>query len=378
MIAGAVRSEIDQGAIPGAVVAVARRGRLAYYESFGFLDKDKSLPMRKDAIFVVASMTKPFTATGALMLVEEGRMLLNDPVGKYLPSLATMRVANELGTEPVRKQATLQDLMRHTAGLSYGSPTGSELAKRYAAELSPGGPDSLKAMKPADFIERLSKLPLHYQPGSRWDYGFGHEVIGVVIESLTKKRLGDYLAERLFGPMGMSDTGFFVPPGKVDRVARPLSKDPLTGQPVSFALDTEAPRMDVGGAGAYSTAMDYLRFAELLRGGGSFEGRRYLGRKTVEFMTSDQLTPEIDLSRLQQRANINGYGFGLSVAVRRGSGLGGIMGSPGDFHWGGGAGTYFWVDPKEELSVVFMAAAPGETRNRMRQLITTTVLQAIE
>lgn len=206
MIARAVRSEIDQGAIPRAVVAVARKGKLAYYESFGFLDKDKNLPMRKDAIFAVASMTKPFTATGALMLVEEGRILLNDPVGRCLPKLTAMRVATDSGTEPARKQATLQDLMRHTAGLTYGSATGSELSKRYAAEFT-----RLSSMKPAEFIERLSKLPLHCQPGSRWDYGLGHEVMGVVIESLTKQRLGDYLEERLFGPMAMSDTGFFVP-----------------------------------------------------------------------------------------------------------------------------------------------------------------------
>ena len=276
MIGRAVRSEIDQGAIPGAVVAIARKGKLAYYESFGFLDKDKNIVMRRDAIFGVASMTKPFTATGALMLVEEGRMLLNDPVGSYLPHLAGMRVATESGTEPARKQATLQDLMRHTAGLSYGSATGSELAKRYAAEFA-----KLNAMKPTEFVDRLGKLPLHYQPGSRWEYGLGHEVMGVVIESLTKQRLGDYLAERLFGPMGMSDTGFFVPPAKVDRVARPLAKDPITGQAVNFTLVTEPPGMDVGGGGAYSTALDYLRFAELLRGGGSFEGKRYLGRKTV-------------------------------------------------------------------------------------------------
>jgi CubicO group peptidase (beta-lactamase class C family) len=371
MIARAVRSEIDQGAIPGAVVAVARKGKLVYFESFGFLDKEKSLPMRKDAIFPIASMTKPLTAVGALMLVEEGRVLLNDPVGRYLPALATMRVATESGTESARRQPTLQDLMRHTAGLTYGSATGSDLSKRYS-QLEEGAP------APSEFIARLSKLPLQYQPGARWDYGLGHEVMGVVIESVAKKRLGDYLAERLFRPMGMRDTGFFVPDSKADRVARPLANDPITGQPVSSDFRTQPPNMDDGGSGAYSTAMDYLRFAELLRGGGTFEGKRYLGRKTVEFMTSDQLTPDIDLRQLQQRANINGYGFGLSVAVRRSSGFGGILGTAGDFHWGGGRGTYFWVDPSQELSFVFMTAAPFETRNRMRQLITSTVLQAIE
>jgi CubicO group peptidase (beta-lactamase class C family) len=202
--------------------------------------------------------------------------------------------------------------------------------------------------------------------------------MGVIIESLTKQRLADYLSERVFKPLGMADTGFFVPPANESRVAHPLDKDPITGLPIKVSTRTQAPKLDNGGGGGYSTAMDYLRFAELLRGHGSFEGRRYLGRKTVEFMTSDQLTPDIRIDQLWIRENVAGYGFGLSVAVRRESGFAGIMGTPGDFHWGGASGTYFWVDPKEELTVVFMAAAPGVTRLRMRQLITTTVLQAID
>jgi CubicO group peptidase (beta-lactamase class C family) len=367
----ALRAQIDEGAIPGAVVAIARKGKLVYYESFGFADKQKGSALPKDAIFPIASMTKPLTAVGALMLVEEGRMFLNDPVDKYLPQLANMRVATESGSEPARRSPTLQDLMRHTAGLTYGLATGSELSKRYA-ELTP------TERTPADFIERLRKLPLHYQPGTRWDYGLGHEVMGVIIESLTKQRLGDYLSERLFQPLGMIDTGFFVASDKESRVARPLENDPITGLPIKVSTKAQPPKLDNGGGGGYSTAMDYLRFAELLRGHGSFEGRRYLGRKTVEFMTSDQLTPDIRIDQLWIRENVAGYGFGLSVAVRRETGFAGIMGTPGDFHWGGASGTYFWVDPKEELSVVFMAAAPGAMRLRMRQLITTTVLQAIE
>jgi CubicO group peptidase (beta-lactamase class C family) len=370
-VGAALRSEIDRGAIPGAVVAIAGKGRLVYHEAFGALDTNRNVPMPKDAIFAIASMTKPLTAVGALMLVEEGRLALSDPVGRYLPALADMRVATEYGTEPARRPPHLQDLLRHTAGLTYGSAAGSELLKRYA-ELTAGNP------KADEFIGRLGKLPLHYQPGTRWDYGIGHEVMGVVIETLTGQRLGDFLAERLFRPVGMADTGFFVPAANAGRVARPLAKDPITGQSSNVPLRTEPPDFDNGGAGAYSTALDYLRFAEVLRRGGTFAGTRYLGRKTVEFMTSDQLTPEIDDQRLQERANISGYGFGSSVAVRRTAGFGGMPGSAGDFNWGGAYGTYFWVDPAEELSVVFMAAAPGETRNRMRQLITALVYQALE
>jgi CubicO group peptidase (beta-lactamase class C family) len=176
----------------------------------------------------------------------------------------------------------------------------------------------------------------------------------------------------------MPDTGFFVPSSKISRVARPLEKDPITEQPLNPTTRTQPPKLDSGGGGAYSTVMDYLRFTEMLRRQGTFEGKRILGRKTVEFMTSDQLTPDIIVDRLWVRENITGYGFGLSVAVRREAGYAGILGTPGDFHWGGARGTYFWVDPREELSVVFLAAAPGAMRLRMRQLITTTVLQAIE
>jgi CubicO group peptidase (beta-lactamase class C family) len=370
-IGTAIRAEIEAGTIPGAVVAVSRKGKLVYYESFGFLDKTKGIAMPKDAIFPIASMTKPRTATAAVMLMEEGRMYLGDAVSRYLPQLAAMRVATELGTEPARRQPTLQDLLRHTAGLTYGNAGSSELHRRYS-ELTPA------ERTPAEFIERLAQLPLHYHPGTRWDYGLGHEVMGVIIESLTKQRLGDTLGERLFQPLGMVDTAFHVPAGKLARVARPLEKDPVTGDAINLVTRTQPPKLDNGGGGAYSTALDYLRFAEMLRHHGTIAGRRFLGRKTVEFMTSDQLTPDVSTDRLWVRENVGGYGFGSSVAVRRTTGHGGMMGTPGDFHWGGANGTYFWVDPKEELSVVFMAATPGATRVRMRQLITTTVLQAIE
>jgi CubicO group peptidase (beta-lactamase class C family) len=370
-IGSALRSEVQQGMIPGAVVAIARRGKLVYHESFGFLDHTGGTPMPKDAIFPIASLTKPMTTVGALMLVESGRMVLEDPIGRHLPRLADRKVATGSGTEPAQRQPTLQDLMRHTAGLTNGTATGSDLARHYF-ELTAADRTS------AELIEGLAKLPLHSQPGRRWDYGLGFEVVGVIIETLTKQRLADYQAENLFAPLGMIDTGYFVPPAKAARFAQPFKKDPLTGEPTNARLRTVPPKRDNGGNHAYSTALDYLRFAEMLRQKGTLDGRRYLGRKTVEFMTSDQMTPEIDLERLWTRGNVHGYGFGLSVAVRRETVASGMMGTPGDFNWGGGSGPYFWVDPKEELAVVFMAAAPGEIRNRLRQLITATVLQALE
>ncbi len=370
-IGSALRAEVGRGAIPGAVVAVARRGKMVYHEAFGLLDQAVGTPMPKDAIFAIASLTKPMTTVGALMLVEAGRMVLEDPVGRYLPELANRNVATKSGTEPARRQTVVQDLMRHTAGLTNGIANGSELERQYY-ELTAADRTS------ADLIERLGRLPLHYHPGARWDYGLGFDVMGVIIERLTHRRLADYQAENLFAPLGMIDTGYFVPPAKASRFARPFKTDPLTGEPTNARLRTAPPLRDSGGNHSYSTAIDYLRFAEMLRRKGTLDGHRYLGRKSVEFMTSDQMTPDIDLDRLWTRGNMHGYGFGLSVAVRRETVASGMLGTPGDFNWGGGSGPYFWVDPKEELSVVFMAAAPGEIRNRLRQLITATVLQALE
>jgi len=372
-----LRAEIEQGRLPGAVVAIARKGKLVYYESFGFLDKGAGTPMPKDAIFNIASMTKPLVAVGALMLYEEDRLLVNDPVGKYLPQLAKMPVAvlqtdgsgrTTITTEPARRQPTLQDLMRHTAGVTSGS-NADELSRMYlSVEGDLTGPE---------YLDKLSKLPLQYQPGTTWGYSEGLDILALVVEAVTKQSLGQYLQESIFRPLGMADTGFVVSAHKASRYAKPLATNPETGSPQTSADRTKPAKRDCGGGCAVSTAMDYLRFAQMLLNRGTLDNTRILARKTVEYMTADHLGPEVNIDRLRQRDNINGYGFGLSVAVRRGNGVAGIMGSPGDYNWGGGSGTYFWVDPKEELAVVFMAAAPGALRLRYRQMITSLVLQAI-
>jgi CubicO group peptidase (beta-lactamase class C family) len=334
--------------------------------------------MPKDAIFAIASMTKPLTTVGALMLVEEGRLLLNDPVGEYLPqlgkmSVAVMRPGTAMGTEAARRQPTIQDLMRHTAGVTYGNRGTTELYKMYP----PGSWDASGSLTGLQFIEKLASLPLHYQPGIAWDYSFGLDVLGLVIEAVTKQPLSRFLSERLFAPLGMVDTEFMLTTDKARRIARVLPAESETGSR-QVAQDRRQPRkFDCGGACALSTASDYLRFALMLLNRGTLDGTRILSRKTVEFMTADQLGPEVNIDRLRDYPNINGYGFGLGVAVRRGYGIAGTMGSPGDYHWSGGNGTYFWVDPKEELAVVFMAATPGAIRFRYRQVITSLVLQAI-
>ena len=370
-----LRADVESGRMPGAVVAIARKGKLVYYEAFGFLNKTAGTPMPKDAIFAIASMTKPMATVGALMLVEEGRLLLNDPVGEYLPqlgkmSVAVMRPGTAMGSEAARRQPTIQDLMRHTAGVTYGNRGTSELYKMY-----PQGSIESASLTGPQFIEKLATLPLHYQPGTVWDYSLGLDVLGLAIEAVTKQPLSRFLNERLFAPLGMVDTGFVLTAEKARRLARDLPVDPKTGN--QQVIRYRRRMFDCGGACAFSTATDYLRFAQMLLNRGTLEDTRILGRKTVEFMTADQLGPEVNTDRLRDYPNINGYGFGLSVAVRRGSGIAGVMGSPGDYHWGGGTGTFFWVDPKEELAVVFMAATPGATRLHYRQAITSLVLQAI-
>ena len=372
----AFRAEIEAGRLPGAVVAIARKGKLVYHEAFGFVDRAAGTPMPLDAIFSLASMTKPLTAVGALILYEEGRLLLNDPVGVYLPQLDKMQVAvmsadgaMVAGAEPAARKPTLQDLMRHTAGLSYITPGAGDLNKRYE-ELD-------LDLTSAGFIAKLGALPLHFQPGTRWGYGYGLDVLGLVIEAVSGQTLGRHLQEHLFAPLGMKDTGFLVPAATASRYARPLPRDPVTGAAQSLPDLTRPLAMECGGGCGVSTAIDYLRFAQMLLNRGSLGDRRVLGRKSVEFMTADQLGPGVNVDSLWQFPSLNGYGFGLGVAVRRRTGVAGVMGSPGDFTWSGSDGTYFWVSPTEELAVVFMSAAPGAVRRRHQQLLPALVLQAI-
>jgi CubicO group peptidase (beta-lactamase class C family) len=383
-IAAALKEDIDKGRMPGAVIAVARRGRIVYYEAFGFLDRAKGTPMPKDAIFSIASMTKPVVAAAALSFAEENRILVHEPVGTYLPALKNMSVVKfsrdgsggeVIDREPARRQPTIQDLMRHTAGFTYGNQGTTALHKAY-----PGGSGNVAAsMTGAEFIAALAKLPLHYQPGTTWDYSYGLDILGLAIEEVAKQPLGRVLQDRFFGPLAMTDTAFTVTKEKAGRIARALPVDPVTGQPQSIRDQTQPWTFECGGGCLTSTALDYLKFAQMLLNGGSLDGTRLLGRKTVEYMTADHLGPDVNVEKLHNFPveHIDGYGFGLGVAVRRVPGVAGIMGSPGDFRWSGAQGTLFWVDPKEELAVVYMAQTPGAIRAHYRQVIATLVQQAI-
>lgn len=373
-LAQAIKQDIERERMPGAVVAIARKGKLAYYEAFGFVDKTAGAPMPKDAIFALASMTKPMVAVGTLMLAEQGDLLLNDPVGNYLPDLKDMKVAGARGLEPAHRQPTLQDMLRHTAGVSYGNRGDTPLHKLYELRLK-----SAANQSGPEFLAELGKLPLHYQPGTQWEYSHGLDVAGLAVEAVTKKRLGEFLAERLFTPLGMVDTGFVVPAAKAARIAKPLPVDPDTGRPTAFRVPVTPWQYDCGGGCASGTALDYLRFAEMLLNKGTLDGTRILSRKMVEYMTSNQLGADVDASRLHQFPveHMDGFGFGLGVAVRTQPGVAGVPGTPGEFMWSGAQGTMFWVDPKEEMVVVFLANTPGPVRRHYRELVKTLVVQAI-
>lgn len=380
-IGSALEAEIAAGRMPGAVVAIARRGKLAYFRAFGYLDKEHGVAMPLDAIFSPASMEKPVVAVAALQLVEQGRMVMGDPVAKYIPQFEGMKVArmsadgiHVVGTEPQKRPMTIQDLMRHTAGLTYGRRGEDDLSKRYPVSSN----WSAENLTGPQFIDWLAKLPLHYQPGTRWDYSFGYDVLGLVIEKITGKALGDSMQETIFGPLGMADTAFVIAPGKRDRYAHPLERNPDTGRPQRIRDVRVRGHFDCGGGCASYTAADYLRFGQMLLNGGTLEGHRILSRKFVEYMTSDQLGEGVDRTALHEYPNIDGYGFGLGVAVRKGSGISTFIGSPGDYHWSGANGTYFDVDPKEQLVIVFMAVTPGQPRLRYRQFINALVYQAID
>jgi len=372
-----LRREVAADRLPGAVLGIMRAGRLAHLEAVGQRDRDKGDPLKTDAIFSIASMTKAMTSTAIMQLVEEGRILLGDPVATYLPALAALRVADgKGGTRAPKSAPTIQDLLRHTSGLTYQNRGTS-----YAHALYPGS--SLAAaekLSKDDSIAALARAPLLFDPGTDWEYGFSTDVLGFVVEAVTGKGLGAVLGERLWGPLGMLDTGFALPVDKAHRYARALAKDPLSdaANPQIHHAGDKPQIWDSGGGGAVSTVTDYLRFAEAMRAGGTLGSAQILGRATAALMTSDHLPASLN-NRIADSMDpaAAGYGFGLGFAVRRQSGIAAMAGSAGDYYWSGVYGTYFWVDPKEELSVVFMAAAPGLIRLRYRQLMRNLVYQAL-
>ena len=378
----ALNARIEAGELPGAVIAIARHGKLIFHEAVGHLGPDSSAPMPRDALFAIASMTKPVTGVAGLLLWEQGRLGLGDPVERFLPQLGNRRVAvldervmagqGPIETVPAQRSITMLDLFRHTSGLTYGGRGTTAVHALYPASSNAAG----ASLDSTGFVDRLSAAPLLYQPGTVWDYGLSIDVIGMVVEALSGQTLGRFLEQQLFRPLGMSETSFQVPAGKVQRLARALPRDPDTGAPQVVPDRAQALRFECGGGGLASTALDYLRFAQMLLGGGVLGGTRILGHKTVEAMRTNRLTPEIDNRIPALDPNSEGYGFGLSVAVRTQPGT--LMGSKGEFYWNGAYGTLWWADPAEDLAVVFMCQVPGEQRRRYRTLVNALVYQALE
>ena len=376
-----LKADIEAGRIPGAVIAIARHGKLVMLDAYGWRDKAAGVAMTTDTIFNIASMTKPMTTVGALMLYEQGKILIDDPLSKYFPKFADMKVAARdangqptTDTVPANRQITIQDLLRHTSGIVYGGRGATVVHKMY-----PGGSgDASHDYDGAAFLDKLSSLPLLYQPATVWDYGFGLDVTGLLIENLTKQSLGQYLKANLFTPLGMTDTGFSISADKASRYAKPLPADPDTGKPQARSPElTEPLKFECGGGCAASTASDYLRFATMLMNHGRFGEAHLLGRKTVEYMLSDQLGPNIKNLIGNADPTRADFGFGLGLAVRTTPGVVRMMGSVGQFTWPGASGTDWWVDPKEDLVVVYLSAAPGPLRWHYRQEINALVYQAI-
>jgi CubicO group peptidase (beta-lactamase class C family) len=384
-LTGALQAEVDRGQIPGAVVAVARRGRLVLHEAVGFLDREAGTPMPRDAIFAVASLTKPWVGAAALMLAEEGRLTLGDPVERFLPQLGGRRVAvlteeqragrgeGPIETVPARRPVTVQDLLRHTAGLTYGRAGTTALHRMYP----PSSQWASENLGADEFLARLAALPLHHQPGTAWEYGLGIDVAGLVVERVSGRSLGAFLEERLFRPLGMADSSFLIPPEKAGRTARPQAADPDTRRRPEVPDRTRPVRFECGGGCGASTAGDYLRFAQALLDGGRLGDARVLAPRSVRAMVSEQLPAGARGGVGGTVPNLEGYGFGLTVAVRPAAGGPPVLGSPGDFAWPGAYGTTFWVDPLEGLAVVFMAQTSWPRLGHNWRLVNGLVYQAI-
>lgn len=366
---------VDEGRIAGAVGMVARRGRLAYVDAWGMRDTETGDPLEADDIFRIFSMTKPITSVAVMMLYEEGHFLLTEPIGRFLPELAGLSVAapdqasgpGAIATERARRAITIQDLLRHTSGLTYGFFSNTVVDQAYREQ------GVFEQATTADMVRTLGEIPLAHQPGSRWHYSVATDVLGRLVEVVSGQPFDVFLAERIFGPLDMRDTGFRVPAAKRDRFSRTYGH---TGPGTTAVVNPEQGYDDSvthfsGGGGLAGTASDYMRFAQMLLNGGELEGVRILGRETVELMTTDHLgdVPNGFLGPA--------WGFGLGFAVRRAAGLDGMPGSVGEYYWWGVAGTSFFVDPAEELIGVFMVQIQPSRDIPYRNQFKSLVYQAV-
>jgi CubicO group peptidase (beta-lactamase class C family) len=369
----AFKREVDKGTLPGATVMVARKGQVGWFDAIGRQSPAEARPMAHDTIFRIFSMTKPIVSVGIMMLVEEGQLLLVDPVAKFIPEFANLKVGVEnngrLDLVAPTRPMTVQDLLRHTSGLTTDN-TGSSLVQQLYKQ---SGLRNRKITN-AEFVRMLAELPLICQPGAEWNYSRSTDVLGRIIEVISGKTLGAFLTERILAPLQMAETSFFTGEENASRLADAFPTDPWSGEKVQLFNMLEKPALESGGGGLVSTTMDYARFCQMLLNGGVLDGNRIIGRKTLELMASDHLGPEVkiggDLLPI-------GHGFGLGFAVRKQAGIAPFLGTAGQFFWSGMAGTFFWIDPKEDLFAVFMMQGPGQ-RQYMRTLVRNLVYAAVE
>ncbi len=377
-----LRTEVAAKRIPGAVVMVVRGGKLAYLDAVGQRDPASPAPMKTDDLFRIYSMTKPIVSVAAMMLVEDGRLLLEAPVARYIPAFANVKVGVEktdaqgnksLDLVAPRRAMTVHDLLRHTSGLTYGFFGDGLVKKAYQdANISAGGNQTI-----AQFADRIAQMPLAYQPGSTWDYSNSTDVLGRVIEVASGQPLFAHLKTRLLDPLGMTDTSFYVSdPVRQARIAEPWPDDRSIGVNAPVFDPRQVMPMESGGGGLVSSAPDYARFLLMLRNGGQLDGKRYLSPATLAFMTTDHLNPAVLKTPLYLPGP--GYGFGLGFAVRTSPGEAAYPASPGEYYWGGAGGTYMWVDPAQDLFVVFMMQSPRQRvpyRSVLRNMVNAAVTE---
>lgn len=384
----AFQAKVNSGEVPGVILLVARDNKIAWFDAIGYRDREAKSPMTKDALFRMASMTKPITSLAIMMLAEEGKLKIADPVSRYLPELKDLKVGVEkpdgagkrqLVMETAKKEITLLDLLRHTSGITYGIFGNSMVKDLYNAS-KPFDP----TQSSAEFITKLAKLPLQYHPGTMWDYGMSTDVLARVVEVVSGMEMDQFVHERILKPLRMNDTGYWVEPVRHGRIAEPQVMA-ATGKRPAFPVVTQKPRWTPGGHGLVSTAADYARFCQMLLNGGTLDGVRIASRESIDAMRSDHLPK--GLPSMQPAAatawgimgptSENGQGFGLGFLVRTGEGANRIPGSVGDHSWGGAQGTYFWVDPKERLFGILMLQAPISVNRPLRLMMREHVYRAL-
>ena len=376
---------VASGKLAGLITLVARHGELVHAECRGKMDVAADKPMRPDTLFRIYSMTKPLTSAAIMMLYEEGRFQIDDPITRFLPAFGDMRVYTSgmrqaYQTEPAARDITFQDLLTHMSGLTYGFMESTPVDGMYRAN----NIDFSNAEAPlSEMMERLAKLPLLCQPGAEWNYSVSTDVLGALVEVISGMPFDRFLQERIIGPLGMTDTGFHVAEGQGHRLAAnymageggklTLIDDPKTSRFLK-------PRtLFSGGGGLVSSARDYLRFADMLRRKGEVDGIRLLGRKTVEYMTRNHLGGDM-AERGQPRFSESSYagvGFGLGFSVMLDPAKAGVIGSPGEYAWGGAASTAFWVDPVEDMIVILLTQLTPSSTYPIRRELRVLTYQAI-